>query len=104
MNTEALEILNREYNGSTFQTVADAARALLVDHLSALGEHGPEYALEIAYAEGRESIAREVRFVYDFNDAQVEAVADVWDDVIEYLTEEVERPFDTSFDAENLPF
>jgi len=55
------------------------------------------------HTEGREVVLNEITF-YGYNADQVEAVADVWDDVIEYLTEEVERPFDTSFDAENLPF
>ena len=103
MNTEALEILNGEYAGLLFDSARAAARCLLVDHLTSNGEHDVERALEIAYNEGRDVILSEIRF-YGYNDAQVEAVADVWDDVIEYLTEEVERPFDTSFDAENLPF
>jgi len=103
MNTEALEILNGEYAGLLFDSARAAARCLLIDHLTSNGEHDVERALEIMHIEGREVVLNEIGF-YGYNAAQVEAVADVWDDVIEYLTEEVERPFDTSFDAENLPF
>ena len=103
MNTEALEILNGEYAGLLFDSVRAAARCLLVDHLTSNGEHDAERALEIMHTEGREVVLNEITF-YGYNAAQVEAVADVWDDVVEYLTEEVELDFDTSFDAENLPF
>lgn len=103
MNTEALEILNGEYAGLLFDSARAAARCLLVDHLTSNGEHDAERALEIMHTEGREVVLNEIGF-YGYNADQVEAVADVWDDVAEYLTEEVERPFDTSFDAENLPF
>ena len=103
MNTEALEILNGEYAGLLFDSARAAARCLLIDHLTSNGEHDVEHALEIMHTEGREVVLNEITF-YGYNAAQVEEVADVWDDVIEYLTEEVERPFDTSFDAENLPF
>jgi len=103
MNTEALEILNGEYAGLLFDSARAAARCLLIDHLTSNGEHGVEHALEIMHTEGREVVLNEITF-YGYNAAQVEEVADVWDDVIEYLTEEVELNFDTSFDAENLPF
>lgn len=103
MNTEALEILNGEYAGLLFDSARAAARCLLIDHLTSNGEHDVEHALEIMHTEGREVVLNEITF-YGYNAAQVEAVADVWDDVAEYLTEEVELNFDTSFDAENLPF
>jgi hypothetical protein len=103
MNTEALEILNGEYAGLLFDSARAAARCLLIDHLTSNGEHDVEHALEIMHTEGREVVLNEITF-YGYNAAQVEAVADVWDDVAEYLTEEVELHFDTSFDAENLPF
>ena len=103
MTTEALEILNGEYAGLIFDSARAAARCLLIDHLTSNGEHDVARALEIMHTEGREVVLNEITF-YGYNAAQVEAVADVWDDVAEYLTEEVELDFDTSFDAENLPF
>lgn len=96
------EILNGEYDGLLFNSVPEAARCMLLDHLTVSGEHGPEYALEIAYTEGQERIMEEIRFCYDYNAEQLKAISDAWDYAIEELTELVGREFDTSFDAADL--
>ena len=101
-NNTNLEILNGEHAGMLFRSERAAACAMLTDHLSAMGEHGPEYALEIAYTEGQERIMEEIRFCYDYNAEQLKAISDAWDYAIEELTELVGREFDTSFDAADL--
>ena len=101
-NNTNLEILNGEHAGMLFRSERAAACAMLTDHLSAMGEHGPEYALEIAYTEGQERIMEEIRFYYDYNAEQLKAISDAWDYAIEELTELVGREFDTSFDGAGL--
>ena len=97
------DILDGTHAGLIFRSVGEAARAMLLDHLTVMGEHGPASALEVAYTEGQESIMAEIRFCYDYNTDQLKAISDAWDDAIEYLTDEVAREEeDDSFDAADL--
>ena len=102
MNDNHTDILNSEHAGLIFRSVSEAARAMLLDHLTVMGEHGPASALEVAYTTGQESIMEEIRFCYDYNAEQLQAISDAWDDAIEYLTDEVAREEDDSFDAADL--
>jgi hypothetical protein len=96
------EILNGEYDGLLFNSVQEAARCVLLDHLTVTGEHGPEYALEIAYTEGQANIMAEIQHCYSYTQDQLGAISDAWDDAIEWLTNEATKEFDTSFDAADL--
>ena len=96
------EILNGEYDGLLFNSVPEAARCMLLDHLTVSGEHGPEYALEIAYTHGQEAIMAEIRYCYSYTEAQLEAISDAWDAAVEWLTDEATKEFDTTFDAADL--
>jgi hypothetical protein len=46
MTDNHTDILNGTHAGLIFRSVSEAARAMLLDHLTVMGEHGPASALE----------------------------------------------------------
>ena len=96
------EILNGEHDGLLFGSVREAARCVLLDHLTAMGEHGPASALEAAYSTGQQGILAEIKFCYDYSAEQLQAISEAWDDAIEWLADEASKGFDASFDAADL--